>query len=226
MAMQSATATGLTDDDGDEFFDAVGEAFQGTLTQYRGNHEDSAEQCEHDDDRRTCAMCALTDDVLVESDPVIHDQTEQQPLSPSPTPYLAPTLPTASAEPVVTLFGHNAAAFGCTLCPFSGRQMADLHRHRRSCHRSVTFVDDFHANCDCDAVFAARSAATLHAVMCRGEQRRRPAERVDAATLSRNSASGTRASSPIPARDVPPALLPSNGFPGASMSPPHPAPRP
>ncbi|KAE8979896.1 hypothetical protein PR003_g25189 [Phytophthora rubi] len=225
MAMQSATATGLTDDDGDEFFDAVGEAFQGTLTQYRGNHEDSAEQCEHDDDRRTCAMCALTDDVLVESDPVIHDQTEQQPLSLSPTPYLAPTLPTASAEPVVTLFGHNAAAFGCTLCPFSGRQMANLHRHRRSCHRSVTFVDDFHANCDCDAVFAARSAATLHAVMCRGEQRRRPAERVDAATLSRNSASGTRASSPIPARDVPlPCSRPMVSL--ERRCPPHPAPRP
>jgi hypothetical protein len=142
MAMQTVTANhsaNATDDDDDEaaFFDAIDETVQ--LTDIHPASTKPAGRCEHGDDQRTCTLCALTSGTMPGSSATAHVVTEQRQLSASPPPNRALTPPAASADEVVTLFGHNAAAFGCTLCPYSSHQLADLHHHRRSSHRAVVF---------------------------------------------------------------------------------------
>jgi hypothetical protein len=205
--MLTAPANHSTEDDEEahDFFDAINGTVQ--LTDSHPASGKPAGRCEHGDDQCTCALCAPTSGTMPGSSEVAHDVTDQRQLSPSPPhhPNRALTPPTASADEVVTLFGHKAAAFGCTLCPYSSHQRADLLRHRRSCHRGVKFRDHFHAGCGCTTVFVARSAATRHALECRGEEPGRPTACDDATTFVRNAARGAGASRLTLAPDEPTA---------------------
>jgi ribonuclease HI len=98
------------------------------------------------------------------------------------TPGVAPESPERPHETSTTwttpdgrlhqIFAHGARRFACSRDSFAAMSFGELSRHRRKCHRDVTFVDHFHCGCACSQHFQTRLSAAAHASSCPTAPRR------------------------------------------------------